>query len=140
MTTACYSPAFFRRDAALPSCAAALPPPPDEIPHYYAMRWPVTLVTDALGREDYDDSRALFGRLAELGREGRPLMQVTEAGVSLTPESLATLNYFLRRPDWTIMLHRVARTRRGPERARYTKWQWEYLPEFLQLAWRPPDA
>jgi hypothetical protein len=100
----------------------------------------VTLVTDARGREDFADSRALFARLDELGREPRPLMQVTEAGVSLTPESLATLNYFLRRPDWTAMVHRVARTRRGPESARYTKWQWEFLTEFLCLIWRLPDV
>jgi hypothetical protein len=124
------------------SAAVSAPPEDVEVWHniYTRLRWPVTLVTDARGREDYQDSGELFARLAELGREGRDLMQVTEAGVSLTAESLLTLNYFLRRPDWATLLQRVARTRRGPERAPYTKWQWEYVTEFLQLTWRGPDV
>ena len=132
--------AFSRRAADLPSGGAALSAAADEIPLYYALRWPVTLVTDARGREDFADSRALFARLVALGREPRDILQVTEAGVSLTPESLVTLNYFLRQSGCMTKMQRVARHRRGPERANWTKWQWEFVTEFLQLTWRASDA
>ena len=52
---------------------------------------------------------------------------VSESGVAALETMLRTvgLNPFLR----------VCRQRSGPERATFTRWQWDYLGEFLGWEW-----
>jgi hypothetical protein len=99
------------------------------------LRRPIVLVTRGRGREVYESSYALFRRLDEIPAVGDEVMSISEGREQTVNEAgVAALNFMLR----TVGLRpfrRVCARRPGPERGKHTKWQWEFLGEYLGWNW-----
>ena len=94
-------------------------------------------MTDARGREVYDDSRDLFRRLNEIASSPDPveIMQLSQAGECLKPASVAALNALLTLTGLDPFARAAAR-RSGPERSFAGRWNWQFLGEFLGWEWQ----
>ncbi|MBW7895141.1 MAG: hypothetical protein H3C27_08500 [Opitutaceae bacterium] len=107
------------------------------VPRYYALPQPVVLVTRLRGREIFADSRALMARLEDLAEysSSEPLLLSIYQGNHFVSEAgVAALETMLRTVGLTPFF-RASRRRSGPERAAFTKWNWEYLSDFLGWEW-----
>ncbi|EIQ00236.1 hypothetical protein OpiT1DRAFT_04778 [Opitutaceae bacterium TAV1] len=106
----------------------------DEVPATLRLREPVILVSEAKGREVFCSSFALFRRLESLAVNGVSILQLREEDRILHERSIAALVTMLRACRWRNF-ERAARLRRGPERAKRSRWAWEYLGEYLGFEW-----
>ncbi|EIQ00219.1 hypothetical protein OpiT1DRAFT_04761 [Opitutaceae bacterium TAV1] len=117
---------------------AAVAPGPlrgvDEVPFTVRLVVPVVLVTEARGREVFRSSFRLFARLEALAKHNVSIMQLREDGRVLHPRSVAALETMLKKCGWRNF-ERAARLRKGPERAKKSRWAWEYLGEYLGFKW-----
>lgn len=126
-------------------------PAPAPVSDFARFLVPVVLVTSERGREVYASSYQLFDRLEAIAKHKdvmpwrgdevvkqitpTEIMAVWHGDETLSPESLRTFNYFLR-SGGLALFQRSLKGRKGPERARHTKWAWRYLvEEYLDLRW-----
>jgi hypothetical protein len=125
-----------RRRAAVISAAATpwLSRDRAEVPDTLRLREPVVLVSEAKGREVFCSSFALFRRLEFLAISDVSILQLREGERVLHPRGIAALVTMLRACRWRNF-ERAARLRRGPERAKRSRWAWEYLGEYLGFEW-----
>ena len=103
---------------------------------YHRLIAPVEIVTPARGKETFADSRELFERLAELGRDGTPILQINQGPQAVDADGLAALNTLLALPDGLDLFAAAAAEQPGPARAKLTRWQWDFLGEYLDFRWQ----
>lgn len=96
----------------------------------------VEIVTPARGREIFDNSRALFRRLQELGAARVEIMALRWRGLTAAPESVAALNYLLTEVGLSPFFRAMRRRTEGAARAAQTIWQFEaLLNDYLGFTW-----
>lgn len=101
---------------------------------------PVVLVTKGRGREVFDDSRALMGRLQEIPMMRDSVMSIQqEKKGAVTEDGIAALEVFLAVEGWSYF-NRAAQRRHDttgePVQRFGTRWNWRFFGEYLGWEWR----
>lgn len=107
------------------------------VPRYYRLADPVTLVTAMKGKESFTDSRKLFNRLEEMAESpipGQMILSIYQGRFFVSEDGVAALETMLRTVGMTPFF-RASRLRKGPERATFTRYNWEYVSEYLGWDW-----
>lgn len=110
--------------------------PPKRVSPYFHFRTPVFLITDNRGREVFTDSRILFKRLewlAEFNAAGS-IMSIQQGEKAVSESGVAALICMMETVGFGPFF-RASRKRKGPERATFTRFNWDYLTEYLGWRW-----
>lgn len=98
-------------------------------------RHPVVVITKGRGVESFEDSRELFKRLEEIPALGDSIMSIQQNGRAVAEHSIAALDTLLRTVGFRPFQR--ASIRKGPPFSRFgTRWNWEFLNEYLGFDWR----
>lgn len=112
------------------SPAVFLPASTDTAAVYYYLSSPVVLVTKGRGREEFNDSRPLFRRLDQIALHRETVMQINNRVHAVNPAGIAALNAMLE-THGLVTFYRAAKRQDGPARRLWTRFQWNFLGEYL---------
>jgi hypothetical protein len=100
---------------------------------------PVSLVTEARGREVFTDTRRLFRRLEAIAAEkqaghSRMILAIHQGERHVAEAGVLALELML---EWGGLdnFDRASKAQRGAARAKRSKYQWYFLGEYLGWDW-----